>query len=187
MSFRSPAFFQFLAAIDSHLASRTRMQGCSFCGGVLHSACYPHKPRGGSVELETTAPTMRQSFCCDKCRRRTTPESVLFLGRRVYPGFIMVLLSGMQSGVTDTLINELQLHLGGGASNIATVAALVARDIRGNPILEFRQRPFYAANRACRVANELAGSFQREGCPIAVGAVPAISVTTFKTWRDHAE
>jgi hypothetical protein len=37
----------------------------------------------------------------------------------------MVLLSGMQSGVTDTLINELQLHLGGGASNIATVAALV--------------------------------------------------------------
>ncbi len=76
---------------------------------------------------------------------------------------------------------------GGGASNIATVAALVARDIRGNPILEFRQRPFYAANQACRVANELIGSFQREGCPIAIGAVPAISDTTFKTWRDHAE
>lgn len=53
-----------------------------------------------------------ESFCCDKCRRRTTPESVRFLGRRVYPGFIMVLMSGMQSGVTDTLINELQLHLG---------------------------------------------------------------------------
>jgi hypothetical protein len=64
------------------------------------------------MELETTTPTMRQSFCCDKCRRRTTPESVRFLGRRVYPGFIMVLLGGMQSGVTDTLINELQLHQG---------------------------------------------------------------------------
>ena len=109
---QEPSFFQFLAAIDADLASRVRLQGCSFCGGVLHSACYPRKPRSGSVELETTAPTMRQSFCCDKCRRRTTPESVRFLGRRVYPGFIMVLLSGLQSGVTDTLINELQLHLG---------------------------------------------------------------------------
>ena len=35
---------------------------------------------------------------------------------------------------------------GGGASNIATVAALVTRNIRGNPILGFRQKSFYAAN-----------------------------------------
>ena len=109
---QQPSFFQFLAAIDSDLASRARMKGCSFCGGALHSACYPRKPRGGSVELETTAATTRQSFCCDKCRRRTTPESVRFLGRRVYPGFIMILLSAMQSGVTDKLINELSLSLG---------------------------------------------------------------------------
>ena len=109
---QKPSFFRFLSAIDSDLASRARLQGCSFCGGTLHSACYPRKPRGGSVEFEATAPTMRQSFCCDNCRRRTTPESVRFLGRRVYPGFVMVLLSAMQSGVTDTLINELQLRLG---------------------------------------------------------------------------
>lgn len=109
---QKPSFFRFLSAIDSDLASRARLQGCSFCGGTLHSACYPRKPRGGSVEFEATAPTMRQSFCCDNCRRRTTPESVRFLGQRVYPGFVMVLLSAMQSGVKDTLINELQLHLG---------------------------------------------------------------------------
>ena len=106
---QTPRFFQFLSAIDSDLASRARLQGCSFCGGTLHSACYPRKPRGGSVELETTT---RQSFCCDKCRRRTTPESVRFLGRRVYPGFVIVLLSAMRSGVTDNLINELRLSLG---------------------------------------------------------------------------
>jgi len=109
---QQPSFFQFLAAIDSDLASRARLQGCSFCGGTLHSACYPRKPRGGSMELETAVTTTRQSFCCDRCRRRTTPESVRFLGRRVYPGFIMVLLSGMQSGVTNNLIDELRLHLG---------------------------------------------------------------------------
>lgn len=62
--------------------------------------------------MDTAAATTRQSFCCDRCRRRTTPESVRFLGQRVYPGFIMVLLSAMQSGVTDNLINELRLSLG---------------------------------------------------------------------------
>ena len=109
-TFEQPGFLQFLAAIDTDLASRARMQGCRFCGGALHRACYPRKPRGGAVMA--TEATTRHSFCCDKCRRRTTPESVRFLGRRVYPGFVMVLLSAMQSGVTHTLINELQLHLG---------------------------------------------------------------------------
>ena len=108
---QKPSFFRFLSAIDSDLASRAQLQGCSFCGGTLHSACYPRKPRGGSVEFEATAPTLRLSFCCDNCRLQTTPESLSFLGRRVYPGFVMVLFSAMQSGVTDTLINELQLHL----------------------------------------------------------------------------
>lgn len=108
---QQPCFFQFLAAIDSDLASRARIQGCSLCGGVLHSACYPGKPRG-SEELDATAATTRHSFCCDKCRRRTTPESVRFLGRRVYPGFVMVLLSAMQPCVTDNLINALRLSLG---------------------------------------------------------------------------
>lgn len=106
------SFFRFLSAIDSDLANRVRMEGCSFCGSVLHSACYPRKPRGGSVDLDTTTPTTRQSFCCDRCRRRTTPASVRFLGRRVYPGFVLILLSAMQSGVTDNLIHELRLSVG---------------------------------------------------------------------------
>jgi hypothetical protein len=104
-------FFQFLAAIDSDLAGRARIKGCSFCGGVLHSACYPRKPRE-SGELETAAATTRYSFCCDKCRRRTTPKSVRSLGRRLYPGFFMVLLGAMQSVVTDNMINQLRLSLG---------------------------------------------------------------------------
>jgi len=40
---QKPSFFRFLSAIDSDLASRARLQGCSFCGGTLHSACYPRK------------------------------------------------------------------------------------------------------------------------------------------------
>ena len=109
-AFQHPGFFQLLVAIDSDLASRARMLVCSFCGGILHSACYPRKQRE-SGELETVAATTRYSFCCEKCRRRTIPESVRFLRRRIYPGFV-IFLSAMQSGVTDNLINELRLSLG---------------------------------------------------------------------------
>jgi hypothetical protein len=34
-----------------------------------------------------------------------------FLGRRGYPGFVILLWSAMRSGFTGTLIDELQLHL----------------------------------------------------------------------------
>lgn len=60
---------------------------------------------------------------------------------------------------------------------------MVERDFRGSPILEFRRRKFYAANLACIAANELTGSFQLAGCPIAVSTVPAVSGADFKTWR----
>jgi len=106
-----PKLFHFLLSLDDDLAARARVKGCTFCGGVLHSARYPRTPRGGPLALEGT-PTMRHSFCCESCRRRTTPPSVRFLGRRVYPGFIMVLLSAMQSGVTDPLVAELRAAIG---------------------------------------------------------------------------
>jgi phosphoheptose isomerase len=62
---------------------------------------------------------------------------------------------------------------------------MVVRDIRGNSVLGFRQRSFYAANRACGLANELTGSFQRERRAIAVGALSSVFGTAFQTKRDH--
>lgn len=106
-----PKLFQFISALDEDLAARARIKGCSFCGGVLHSARYPRIPRGSPLALEGV-PTTRHSFCCASCRRRTTPASVRFLGRRVYPGFIVILVSAMQSGVTDPLVAELRAALG---------------------------------------------------------------------------
>ena len=107
-----PKLFQFLGAIDDDLATQCRVLGCRFCGGVLHSARYPRKPRADPTQLDATAPTTRQSFCCDRCRRRTTPASVSFLGRRVYPGLVVVLLSAMQSGVTNKTVQDLRSSLG---------------------------------------------------------------------------
>lgn len=96
-----------LTRIDADLAAQACKQGCE-CGGVLHRANYPRKVRGMNLEAK------RDSFCCGEegCRQRTTPASVRFLGRRVYAGFIVVLLTALQHGVTARRVRVLQEHLG---------------------------------------------------------------------------
>jgi len=84
-------FFQILLRIDHELAQQTRAAGCP-CGGTLHQANYPRKPRGCPVEVRTDFES-RMSFCCSDCRTRSTSMSVRFLGRRVYLGLIVVLMS----------------------------------------------------------------------------------------------
>jgi hypothetical protein len=83
-------FFQILVGIDKGIAEKIRKGGCPFCGGVLDSANYPRKLRGYAENEEAV---VRLSFCCRKagCRKRTTPESVRFLGRKVYSGIVIVL------------------------------------------------------------------------------------------------
>ena len=106
-------FFQFLFQIDQAIAAEVQATGCS-CGGVLHSARYPRKPRGMGRVVDQTYET-RLSFCCAKegCRRRCTPSSVRFLGRKVYLGFIVVLVTAMEHGLNrarrQALIDELDI------------------------------------------------------------------------------
>ena len=84
------------------LAETTRKQGCP-CGGRLHSANYPRKPRGTPRHLPE-AYRLRLSFCCDRdgCRKRVTPPSVRFLGRKVYLAAIVILISAMRQGPIAT-------------------------------------------------------------------------------------
>ena len=92
---QNPAFFAFLFHIDQDYAVAVRLQGCS-CGGPLHQANYARKPRGPcSAAVDPT----RFSFCCGICRRRCTPKSVRFLGRRVYWGSVVVLATALCSGL----------------------------------------------------------------------------------------
>jgi hypothetical protein len=92
--------FQQLLRFDEDLAARVRASGCP-CGGRLHSARFPRKPRGGLVDVEGY--DYRLSFCCDRegCRSRMTPPSLRFLGRRVYLGAVVVLVSAMMRGLTS--------------------------------------------------------------------------------------
>ena len=94
-----PKFFRFLSACDADLAEEARREGCPQCRGRLHRANYPRKPRGGP-EAIASEQTYRDSFCCERegCRRRLTPRSVRFLGRRVYFAIVVLLLSVLESG-----------------------------------------------------------------------------------------
>jgi hypothetical protein len=82
--------------IDEELASETRASGCA-CGGALHRANYPRKPRACPSEVRADFES-RFSFCCNRCRRRTTSMSVRFLGRRVFLALAVVLESARHAG-----------------------------------------------------------------------------------------
>lgn len=92
---RSGDFYRLLFSIDQGLASDARAAGCP-CGGALHRANYPRKPRGLDSAIRSIC-SFRLSFCCAVCRRRTTPESVRFFGRRVYVAAILILVSATRA------------------------------------------------------------------------------------------
>ena len=90
-----------LLQIDIELAAQTRAGGCQ-CGGVLHRANYPRKPRACLKEIRTDYES-RFSFCCHQCRKRATSMSVRFLGRRVYLEWAVVLMSAGRVEATSTV------------------------------------------------------------------------------------
>ncbi len=104
--------YALLQRCDEDLAAEQRAGGCPRCAGVLHSARYPRKPRG----VAGLAPGygQRLSFCCARegCRKRTTPPSLRFLGRKVYLGAVVVLISALRCGATPTRVRYLEQRVG---------------------------------------------------------------------------
>jgi hypothetical protein len=101
--FRRASFWSFLFDVDKDLAGKTREKACP-CGGRLHCANYPRKPQGGPIPKQYR---YRLSFCCDRCRKRATPRSVRFLGRKVYLGAVVVLVAAMRHGPSGYRVREL--------------------------------------------------------------------------------
>jgi hypothetical protein len=102
-----------LPRIDADLAAEARAGGCSYCGGGrLDVANYPRSPRGADDLSEEYF--VRHSFCCavEGCRRRCTPVSVRFLGRKVYLGAVVVLAAALQRGPSKTSATKLSSLLG---------------------------------------------------------------------------
>jgi hypothetical protein len=136
---QSAEFFAFLLHIDHDLAAEAKTQGCRCCDGPLHQALYPRKPRGAQCVLGAEY-RQRFSFCCAHCRRRTTPVSVRFLGRRVYLGIVVTLASALSAGLSGYRTAQLTESL--------CVPLLTLRRWRQWWLNDFVQTPLWRAKRA---------------------------------------
>jgi hypothetical protein len=103
------SFFSLLLRCDEDLAAQARTARCAWCGGVVHSARFPRKPRGGPADLGPEH-AKRFSFCCavEGCRRRVTPPSLRFLGRKVFFGVVVLLGPVLMEGPTPRRVRRLQ-------------------------------------------------------------------------------
>ena len=148
---QDPKLYALLLRIDQEQAAEARAAGCG-CGGALHSARYPRKPRGGPPGLGEPYQS-RLSFCCAQCRRRTTPVSVRYLGRRVYLAVVVVLACAMRAGLSGKRVVQL--------SSVLNVGLRTLERWRRWWLEDFVHTPFWRA--AC-------GSFMP---PVLTPSLPA--------------
>jgi hypothetical protein len=107
------AFYRLLFRFDEDLAAAERVLGCRVCGKKLEVSDFPRKPRGLALDLGERF-RERLSFCCAErsCRKRRTPPSLRFLGRKVYLGAIVALISAMRCGASPTRMRRLNELVG---------------------------------------------------------------------------
>ena len=88
-------FFTLLEQHDEGVARRVAAAGCPRCDGPLHRGDYDRKPRGALIAPAGEEFVRRFSLCCGRegCRKRATPPSLRFLGRRVYLGAVVLVAS----------------------------------------------------------------------------------------------
>jgi len=104
-------FHELLYAIDINLADEHRKNGCPHCGGILHQSNYPRSPFGLLQALRAYYQS-RISFCCGRCRKRSTSQSVRFFGRHRFPASILILISALMMGATQRRCLAAQRHFG---------------------------------------------------------------------------
>jgi hypothetical protein len=103
-----------LLKFDEDLAAEVRRARCRICGGRLDKDRYPRKPRVPSwIKLPGEYDWKFSYSCAVKgCRKRHTPASARFLGRRIYLGMIVVLATAMQQGPAPWRMSRLREELG---------------------------------------------------------------------------
>jgi len=105
---RDTRFYELLLGFDRQIADAAHADRCQKCGAALHWGSYERKPRGVPAGLRSEH-LRRFSLCCaaDGCRKRETPGSLRFLGRKVFLGAMVVLISAMQSGLNPARMKRL--------------------------------------------------------------------------------
>lgn len=134
-------FYELLLGFDRQIADAAHADRCQKCGAALHWGSYERKPRGVPAGL---GPEHRRRFslCCaaDGCRKRETPGSLRFLGRKAFLGAMVVLISAMQSGLNPARMRRLKELVG-----VSRRTVLRWRDWWRRV---FAESPFWRAHRA---------------------------------------
>jgi hypothetical protein len=153
------SFWAFLFVIDQDLAETARKNGCP-CGGHLHRANYPRKPRGTRHQLPESQ-CQRLSFCCDRdgCRKRVTPPSVRFLGPKVYLGAIIIVISAMRQGPTPRRVRELCTRFGADRRTIARWQAFWREHVPQTPFWKVAHARFTPVIRIVTLPYSLVDAF----------------------------
>ena len=153
-------FLAALGKVDEERARRVQLERCPHCGGPLDRADYPRKPRGELGEA-AEAYQRRMSLCCrsEGCRRRATPPSVRFLGRKVYFAALVVIASAV-------------------GRDVVLVGRGRVREVRGVPVRTVRRwlgwwQTVFALSAFWREAKSL---FAR---PVAIEGLPASLLSRF--------
>jgi hypothetical protein len=154
------SFFALLLKIDRDLAEAVREAGCPECAAAVHAAHYPRKPRGGPAGLEP-AYRRRFSFCCsaEGCRKRATPPSVRFLGRRLYLGIVVVLASTLLHGATPDRVRRLARELGVSRETIERWRVWWREEFPATPLWQERRGDFSPAVERSRLPASLLERF----------------------------
>ncbi|MCX6129487.1 MAG: hypothetical protein NTX25_10550 [Proteobacteria bacterium] len=89
------SFFQILQSYDVDICKALQANDCSHCGGKLDASHYQRKLRGIEWAELTEECSRRYSLCCrdEGCRKRSTPLSLRFAGRKVYCSLLIMLFT----------------------------------------------------------------------------------------------
>ena len=162
---RTARLWSVLFAIDQDLAEETRKKACP-CGGRLHCANYLRKPRGTPVQLPERL-CLRLSFCCDRdgCRKRVTPPSVRFLGRKVYLTAIVILISAMRQGPSPRRVRELSARFGADESTITRWQTFWREHFPQTPFWKIARASFLTVGESVSLPYSLVDAFLRRHPP----------------------
>jgi len=133
---RDTRCYELLLGFDRQIADAAHADRCQKCGAALHWGSYERKPRGGPAGLGAEH-RRRFSLCCaaDGCRKRETPGSLRFLGRKVFLGAMVVLISAMRSGLNPARMRRLKDLVGVSRRHGAALARLVAHRVHRESVL----------------------------------------------------
>ena len=104
-------FHLLLTNIDQEIAMSAFQMKCPYCSGTLHQANYPRSPIGIPPMFRDDY-RERLSFSCNTCRKRTTPASVRFFGRRWYPAPVFMLICLLSLGINERRLLQIKRHIG---------------------------------------------------------------------------